>query len=482
MRIYCQPFFGRSLMPMSDPFLAPYRSPQTCDNFWIRKAILQALTHAMKSFAGTLLDVGSGVMPYRSFILENSKVTRYIGLDFPAGKYADQVFPDLVWNGLHIPLEEAAVECVMATEVLEHCPDPYAVINEIHRVLKPGGSFFFTVPFLWPLHDNPYDEYRYTPFSLHRLLEGVGFCNIDIRASGGWDASLAQMLGLWLRRNPMSEAEREDFIHKLYPFYEQLLQREEQAMELTMADMKENSIMIAGLWGMAFKAQSPGRSKEEVQCPICGLVAPEFLPYGTTPRPNALCPSCGSLERHRLLWFFLKERTNLFKGGMRILDIAPTKGLSEQLAANRQMDYLSIDRDSILAMRKMDITALELPDNHFDCLLCYHVLEHIPEDGVAMHELFRVLKPGGWAIIQVPIDKRLPQTLEGAHISDPAERARLFGQADHVRTYGLDYKCRLGDAGFSVRVDHFAMSLSAGQIKRYALHEWEEIYVCSKPF
>jgi ubiquinone/menaquinone biosynthesis C-methylase UbiE len=468
-------------MSASDPFLAPHQSPETCDNFWIRQAILTALSRAMKSFAGALLDVGCGAMPYRSFILKNSKVTRYIGLDFPTGKYADQAYPDLIWDGSRIPLDEAKVECVMATEVLEHCPDPGAVINEIRRVLKPGGIFFFTVPFLWPLHDNPHDEYRYTPFSLQRLLQRAGFCDIDIRASGGWDASLAQMIGLWLRRNPMSEAERATYIRMLYPVYEQLLQREEQTKELTLADMNETSIMIPGLWGLAFKAAAEGQSRKEVECPICGLTLPEFQPYGTTPRPNALCPNCGSLERHRLLWFFLKERTNLFKGGMRILDIAPTKGLSEHLAANRQIDYLSIDKDSSLAMRKMDITALELPSNHFDCLLCYHVLEHIPEDRMAMRELFRVLKPGGWAIIQVPIDKQRPQTLEGAHISDPAERARLFGQADHVRTYGLDYKCRLEEAGFAVHVDDFALSLSAGQIKRYAIHAWEDIYVCSKP-
>jgi SAM-dependent methyltransferase len=246
-------------MSANDLFLAPHRSAENCDIFWIRQSILRALNWAMKSFAGTLLDIGSGTMPYRSFILENSNVTRYIGLDLPKGKYAAQVHPDLAWDGLSIPLDEAAVECVMATEVLEHCPDPGAVLKEIQRVLKPGGPFFFTVPFIWPLHDMPQDEFRYTPFSLQRLLKDARFDDINIYATGGWDASLAQMVGLWLRRSPMSETERAAFTRILYPLYESLLQREECAGKLAFADMANNSVMITGLCGMAHKAPIGGR-------------------------------------------------------------------------------------------------------------------------------------------------------------------------------------------------------------------------------
>jgi len=141
--------------------------------------------------------------------------------------------------------------------------------------------------------------------------------------------------------------------------------------------------------------------------------------------------------------------------------------------------YLSIDKYSPRVMRNMDLTALELPDNSFDCILCYHVLEHIPEDLKAMRELYRVLKPGAWAIIQVPLRKG--PTLEGAHISDPSERKRLFGQEDHIRYYGDDYRQRLESQGFHVCVDSFAKGYSMTDATRYGICTDEDIYYCTKP-
>ncbi len=179
-------------------FLFPKLEICNLDNFGYRKSIVNCLKRSMSDFSGTLLDVGSGYMPYKSLLLQQpSKVEKYIGLDFQDNLY---IKPDIVWDGKYIPLPNSSIDCAIATEVFEHCPEPEIVIKEILRILKPGGILFFTVPFLWPLHTVPYDEYRYTPFSLERHLKNAGFDNIELQALGGWDASLAQMIGLWGRR------------------------------------------------------------------------------------------------------------------------------------------------------------------------------------------------------------------------------------------------------------------------------------------
>ncbi|HEX5436700.1 MAG TPA: methyltransferase domain-containing protein [Gemmatimonadaceae bacterium] len=187
----------------ADDFLAPRFAPTNLDRFLVRTTLLREIRAVLPKFAGTLLDVGCGYMPYKPLVLAPpSRVTEYVGLDLPAGPLYN-ASPDLTWDGKRIPLRNGAVDCAMATEVLEHCPDPDVVLREVRRVVKPGGHFFFTVPFLWPLHDVPHDEYRYTPFALERHLRRAGFARWSLKALGGWDASLAQMIGLWVRRRPM---------------------------------------------------------------------------------------------------------------------------------------------------------------------------------------------------------------------------------------------------------------------------------------
>lgn len=192
--------------PMTDPYLDLPLTADTQDLYTVRTAIRQALRAQLPRFHGTFLDIGSGLQPYRGLITSPpSRVERYIGMDLAGNAVTTyhKVRPDLVWDGVHIPLDDRSVDSAMATEVLEHCPDPGAVLREAFRVLRPGSPLFITVPFLWPLHDVPYDEYRYTPFALRRLLEGAGFTDITVRPLGGWDASLAQLLGLWALRRPM---------------------------------------------------------------------------------------------------------------------------------------------------------------------------------------------------------------------------------------------------------------------------------------
>lgn len=223
---------------------------QNLDRYGIRTAILKSLTDSLPKFGQSLLDVGCGKMPYKAFIIANSRVNTYIGLDIETAiVYDSKVKPDITWDGKKMPVEAESFETVMATEVLEHCPDPERVLTEIYRVLKPGGSFFFTVPFLWNLHEVPYDAYRYTPFILEKLLVQSGFTSVEINAHGGWHASLAQMLGLWVRRAPMRSIKRKVLSHLFKPLIKYLYKKDHQQV----IRFKEGQ-MITGLSGLAFKA------------------------------------------------------------------------------------------------------------------------------------------------------------------------------------------------------------------------------------
>jgi SAM-dependent methyltransferase len=188
---------------------------------------------------------------------------------------------------------------------------------------------------------------------------------------------------------------------------------------------------------------------------------------------------CYSLERHRLLANLiakLQAADNLVIGG-RLLHVAPESALSELLSRNT--DYLSIDLDGRHAMMAMDITALEFPDASFDIVICNHVLEHIPDDRQAMAELYRVLKPGGWGCIQVPM--RGDDTQEDPSVTDPEERTRLYGQADHVRQYGRDFLGWLGDAGFEVTEYRKEDWLSPDELARLSVDCEQSVILVTRP-
>lgn len=182
-------------------------------------------------------------------------------------------------------------------------------------------------------------------------------------------------------------------------------------------------------------------------CPLCQANYAKFTPAGTPSRPNAKCPVCGSLERHRLLWICIDQlqKTEILKTNGRLLHIAPERCLAKRLAKN--YEYVSVDMYSSEVDVKVDITALCFSDEYFDSIICNHVLEHIQDDRKALSELFRVLKYGGWGSIQVPIKGEKTQE---DPFTTPLERERLYGQRDHVRQYGEDFKLRLQNAGFEV--------------------------------
>lgn len=182
----------------SESFVAVRCRVETLDIYVHRKRIARALTSLKAELAGTVLDVGCGLQPYRRLLTGPlSRVTRYVGVDLPQ-QYLR--FADVCWDGHRLPFGDATIDCALATEVLEHCPNPSELMAEVHRVLLPAGWLALTVPFLWPLHCVPNDEFRFTPFALERLLNEVGFEVVELKALGGWDASLAQLLGLWVRR------------------------------------------------------------------------------------------------------------------------------------------------------------------------------------------------------------------------------------------------------------------------------------------
>jgi SAM-dependent methyltransferase len=219
-------------------------------------------------------------------------------------------------------------------------------------------------------------------------------------------------------------------------------------------------------------------------CPICRGDFVTFLPYGVRKRPNAQCPSCGSLERQRMIWLFAEQR-GLFKSRQRLLHVSPEKILFKKFSLDANIDYVPIDKFDPgyrypKGTENVDITAMPYADDSFNAILCIHVLEHVPDDHLAMTELRRVLKPGGWAIIQVPLDKKRASTYEDFSITDPAEREKAFGQPDHLRWYGRDYAERLRRAGFEVEVVDFAGEMPEKDQNRYGLPLDDDIYLCRK--
>jgi len=218
---------------------------------------------------------------------------------------------------------------------------------------------------------------------------------------------------------------------------------------------------------------------DKFYCPVCDRSYSRLLPMGEPSRPNARCPDCNSLERHRLLWAGIKhlQERNILKANGQLLHIAPEKCIQKMFFKN--YNYVSADMYSPDAQIKTDVISLCFSDECFDVIICNHVLEHVSNDRKAISELYRVLKFGGWGIIQVPIKGEI--TLEDSSITDPAERKRLYGQSDHVRQYGTDFKCRLKETGFSLLELKKTEFLNAIELKRLSVDSEESVLFVFKP-
>ena len=217
--------------------------------------------------------------------------------------------------------------------------------------------------------------------------------------------------------------------------------------------------------------------------PIDGRSFRKFLPYGYgKQRENALSPSTLSLERHRLMWLFLRDNTTFFTATkkLKVLHIAPEQCFLDIFRKQQNLNYITSDLESPIADVKADICDLPFKENEFDIVFCNHVLEHISNDTKAMQELYRVLKPGGFGIFQIPQDLSKAITFEDNTITDRKERAKLFGQYDHVRVYGRDYFDKLRSIGFKVDEVDYTKKITLDKIEKYCLMKNEILPVCYK--
>jgi SAM-dependent methyltransferase len=206
-----------------------------------------------------------------------------------------------------------------------------------------------------------------------------------------------------------------------------------------------------------------------VTCPCCGHSFRRFLPWGRPKRMNAMCPHCGALERHRFLWLYLQREKRILSTPLRLLHVAPEPTIRGHLQPLPALRYVTIDRFNDDVTARCDLHELPFADGSFDAAICYHVLEHVDDDRRCMREIHRILKPGGWAVFEVPIRRSEPRTHEDPSVTDPRERFRLFGQEDHVRRYGMDFFTRLAEAGFGVKPGRYDEVMPADLVQRHAI-------------
>lgn len=214
-----------------------------------------------------------------------------------------------------------------------------------------------------------------------------------------------------------------------------------------------------------------------VECPICGATYRKFLPYGYEDvRENALCPKCLSLERHRLIWLYLREKTSFFEMPIKVLHIAPEQCFEERFRKLANLEYITADLESPIADYKCDVQELPFAENEFDMVICNHVLEHVDDDTRAMSEILRVMKKSGQAIILVPVDFNRETTYENPAIKSSKERKEHFGQYDHQRVYGLDFPEKLKSIGYQIPEINFLDEIIPEKKIRYRLPAKEFMY------
>lgn len=233
-----------------------------------------------------------------------------------------------------------------------------------------------------------------------------------------------------------------------------------------------------------FKMVAPMLYKgDKVECPVCEKSFSKFLSYGSevAHRENVLCPYDLTLERHRLMWLYLKNHSDFFqKSDLKVLHMAPEQCFHSLFKKQDNLDYLTGDIVSPIADIHFDLHDIPLENNRFEVIFCNHVMEHVDDPIQCMSELLRVMKPGGWGIMQVPQDWTRDETYEDPSITSPEDREKHFWQKDHVRLFGKDYPQWLEKAGFKVTEFKASEHYSNEKIERYRLAKDEILYIVSK--
>lgn len=221
-----------------------------------------------------------------------------------------------------------------------------------------------------------------------------------------------------------------------------------------------------------------------VKCNVCKKSFRKFLSYGSkvAHRENVLCPYDLTLERHRLMWYYLENNSTFFiQKKLKLLHIAPEQCFHKKFKTQKNLSYLTGDLESPIADLHFDLHEIPLEENSFDVIFCNHVLEHVKDDNKCMSELFRIMKPGGWGIFQVPIDWNNALTYEDSSITSLEDREKHFWQKDHLRLYGLDYPDKLKAVGFNVEAFDYHQHMDKEEIKKHRFHENEILYILKKP-
>jgi len=219
-------------------------------------------------------------------------------------------------------------------------------------------------------------------------------------------------------------------------------------------------------------------------CPVCGKSSRKFLGYGNniSYRENVLCPHDLTLERHRLIWLYLQRKSNLFGDNkLSFLHIAPEQCFLPYFKKQKNLEYLTGDLVSPIADLHFDLHNIPLEDNTFDVIFCNHVLEHVNDSKQCMSELYRVMKPGGWGIFQVPQDLNRADTYEDSSIISEAEREKHFWQKDHVRLFAKNYPLKLVEVGFDYEEFDASSLVGEKDADRFRLSKTEILYIFKKP-
>ncbi len=217
------------------------------------------------------------------------------------------------------------------------------------------------------------------------------------------------------------------------------------------------------------------------RCPMCGKALRIYWPYGVMLRPGAQCPHCRGLERHRTLYMYFEKHDLFDKENMSLLHFAPEKAFIDLFSSKKNIDYWPVDINPNMPgiRRTADITDIPFEDESMDVIICNHVMEHIPDEGKALREMYRVLKKGGIAVINVPLDENRAETFENPEYNTPELRLKYFGQHDHVRIYGRDYEKRLGKV-FTVEKAKPNEKMTPKELSDYGVWSGDTLYLCRK--